>query len=161
MASIWVVNASPIILLSKVGQLELLHHLGSPVQIPQAAVTEIQRGGSGGVGAQALASANWIHKVAPEPVPKEVADFGLGDGETAVLAHALSNSGSGVIIDDRAARKAAAVLGLPFQGTLGLILFAKKQGLIAAARPVVEELRRSGMYLSEKVMNAALTQVNE
>jgi len=90
-----------------------------------------------------------------------VAVFGLGDGETAVLAHALAHPGSGAIVDDQAARSAAAALGIPHQGTLGVIVFAKVQGLIPAARPVVEQLRQYGMYLSDQVMNQALAQVGE
>jgi predicted nucleic acid-binding protein len=87
--------------------------------------------------------------------------LGLGDGESAVLAHALANPGSGVIVDDQAARSAAAVLGIPQQGTLGVIVFAKTHALISAARPVVEQLRQHGIYLSDQVMNQALAQVGE
>jgi predicted nucleic acid-binding protein len=90
-----------------------------------------------------------------------VTAFGLGDGETAVLAYALDNPGSGVILDDRAARNAAAALGIPNQGTLAVVVFAKTLGLIPAARPVIEQLRHLGMYLSDQVMNRALAQVGE
>ena len=58
-------------------------------------------------------------------------------------------------------RRSAAALGIPHQGTLGVIVFAKAQGLIPAARPVVERLRQHGMYLSDQVMNQALAQVGE
>ena len=90
-----------------------------------------------------------------------MAAFGLGDGETAVLAHALANPRSGVILDDRGARKAAAALGIPNQGTLAVVVFAKAHGLIPAARPVVEQLRQHGMYLSDQLMNQALAKVGE
>jgi predicted nucleic acid-binding protein len=35
------------------------------------------------------------------------------------------------------------------------------EGIISAARPTVEELRRHGMFLSDQVMNQALSQVRE
>ena len=38
MVTLWVVNASPVILLAQVGQLDLLQILGVPVVIPDAAV---------------------------------------------------------------------------------------------------------------------------
>jgi predicted nucleic acid-binding protein len=47
------------------------------------------------------------------------------------------------------------------QGTLGVVVAAKMHGLITAARPVVEQLRLEGMYLSDQVMNQALAQVGE
>ena len=159
MVSLWVVNASPIILLGKVGQIDLLQHLGTPVVIPQEAVDEIQRGGPTDPSVQALAKANWLQTVTTGPIPPSIASFQLGDGESAVLAHAQANPGSGVIVDDRVARNAAAVLGLPYQGTLGLILFAKSKGLLTAARPVIEQLRQEGMFLTDKLMNQALAQV--
>jgi predicted nucleic acid-binding protein len=159
--TLWVVNASPIILLGRVGQLDLLQRLGSSVVIPEAAVLEIQRKGPGDLAVQALSQAIWLLHVDPGPIPANVTAFGLGDGETAVLAHALANPGSGAVIDDLAARNAATQLGIPHQGTLGIVVFAKAQGCIPAARPVVEQLRLNGMYLSDHVVNQALAQVGE
>lgn len=161
MVTLWVVNASPIILLARAGLVDLLQHIGPSVVIPGAAVLEIQRRGSTDPAVQALAQANWLPTVDPGPIPANIAAFGLGDGETAVLAHALANAGSGAIFDDQAARRAAAALGIPHQGTLGVVISAKAHGVIAAARPVVEQLRRQGMYLSDQVMNQALAQVGE
>ena len=51
--------------------------------------------------------------------------------------------------------------GIPVRGTLGLVLTAKRRGLIPAARVVLEQLRQSGMYLSDSIMNRALTFVDE
>jgi predicted nucleic acid-binding protein len=108
-----------------------------------------------------LAQSTWLLSVDPGPIPPAVSALGLGDGESSVLAHALANPGCGVILDDQVARNAAAAMGIPYQGTLGVIVFAKMQGLIPAARPVVEQLRQQGMYLSDQVMNQALAQVGE
>jgi predicted nucleic acid-binding protein len=159
--TLWVVNASPVILLARVGQLDLLQCLGPAVVILEAAVVEIQRRGPADPAVQALTQATWLVSVDPGPIPANVAAFGLGNGETAVLAHALANPGSGAIVDDQAARNAAVALGIPHQGTLGVVVFAKMQGFIPAARPVVELLRQHGMYLSDLVMNQALAQVGE
>jgi predicted nucleic acid-binding protein len=144
-----------------VGQLDLLQRLGPAVVIPEAAILEIQRKGASDPAVQTLAQSKWLVSVDPGPIPAQVAAFGLGDGEAAVLAYASANSGSGAIVDDQAARGAAAALGIPHQGTLGVILFAKAQGMIPAARPILEQLRQHGMYLSDHVMNQALAQVGE
>jgi predicted nucleic acid-binding protein len=64
-------------------------------------------------------------------------------------------------VGDQAARNAAAALRIAHQGTLGVVLFAKTQRIISAARPIVEQLRQHGMFLSDKVMNQALSQVGE
>ncbi|MEY3403806.1 MAG: hypothetical protein RLZZ86_3428 [Cyanobacteriota bacterium] len=52
-------------------------------------------------------------------------------------------------------------LGIPIRGTLGIVLTAKQRGIIRSARPVLEQLRLRGMYLSDKVINQALTLVGE
>jgi predicted nucleic acid-binding protein len=65
-------------------------------------------------------------------------------------------------VDDLAApRRCAATLGIPVRGTLGLILTAQRRGVIPQARPALENLRRSGMYLSDHILNQALKLVDE
>src|SRR5439155_547834 len=74
--------------------------------------------------------------VAPE-VPASV-DPGrdLGAGERGVLAYSLASSLRALcVLDDRAARAEARRLGLPYTGTLGLILRAKMEGRLALALP--------------------------
>ena len=65
------------------------------------------------------------------------------------------------IIDDLAGRPCAAFLGIPVRGTLGIVLAAKQRGHIAAARPVMEALIKSGLYLSRAVLDEALKRVGE
>lgn len=86
---------------------------------------------------------------------------GLGLGESAVLALAHTHAGAEVIIDDMAGRLCAASLNIPVRGTLGLVLAAKRNGRIEAARPVAERLLQTGMYLSKRVLDEALNLVGE
>jgi len=65
------------------------------------------------------------------------------------------------IIDDLAGRKCADYLNIPVRGTLGIVLVSKKRGVIPKARPVMESLIRSGLYLSRPVLDEALKRVGE
>jgi predicted nucleic acid-binding protein len=159
--TLWVVNTSPIILLGKVGLVDLLQQLGPTVVIPEAVALEIQRRGPSDPAVQALTQAAWLTTVDPGPTAATVAAYHLHPGESAVLTYALANPGSGVILDDLRARSCAASLGIPYQGTIGAVIYAKQQGWIPAARPVVERLRQEGMYLSDQLMNQVLAQVGE
>jgi len=76
-------------------------------------------------------------------------------------AETTVNPDTEVFVDDLAARRCAATLGIPLLGTLGLVLKAKQRGSVPAARPLLEQLRRSGLYLSDRVMNQALALVRE
>lgn len=78
-----------------------------------------------------------------------------------MLSWALAHPGTLAVIDDYAARRCAAVLRLPVKGTLGLALLAKRRGRVAEAAPLVEELRRAGLYLSDAVIRDALELVGE
>jgi predicted nucleic acid-binding protein len=65
------------------------------------------------------------------------------------------------IIDDLAGRRCAALLGIPVRGTLGIVLTAKQRGVIPAARPVLECLIQSGLYLSRRILDTGLQRVGE
>jgi len=58
----------------------------------------------------------------------------------------------------RAAAKAHSVL---LVGSQGIILRARKAGLIPAARPLVEKLIESGSYLAADLVRQALHKVGE
>ncbi len=155
------INTSPLIFLTKGGFLQLLQIVSPEIIVPQAVASEIQAYGQTDVTAMALAATNWLIEVVTPPVPAIIQSWDLGPGESAVLTWAYINTGTEVILDDLAARHCAVALGIPVRGTLGTVLIAKQRGAIPAARPVLEQLRLCGMYLSDRVMNQALALVGE
>lgn len=156
-----VINASPLILLTKAGLLDLLQLLSTEVLVPAAVVTEIEQYGEMDVTARALAQTNWLVVVETPPVPEVIQACNLDPGESAVLTWAYIHLETEAIIDDLAARRCATALGIPVRGTLSLVIKAKQQGIIPAARPFLQQLRSCGMYLSDRVMNQALVLVGE
>lgn len=156
-----IVNASPLIFLSKSGYLNLLQCAGEEVLVPDPVAQEIRRRGPGDITARALEETPWLRVAQIPAVPTLIQAWDLGPGESAVLSLAYGQPGTEVIIDDLAARRCAASLGIPVRGTLGLVLIAKRQGSIEKARPVVERLLETGMYLSGQVVDEALKLVGE
>jgi predicted nucleic acid-binding protein len=156
-----VVNASLLIFLAGAGLTELAQLAGTPVQIPRVVVEEIERFGPTDATAIAVKRLNWLVVVDPGPAPAILERWDLGLGETSVLTWAYTHPGTTAILDDLAARRCANSLGIPVRGTLGLILTAKRRRMIPQARPVLEQLRAAGMYLSDSVMNRALKTVGE
>jgi predicted nucleic acid-binding protein len=150
-----------LIFLARASLIELLRLAGDEIIVPVAVAEEIRRRGPQDVTAQAIDAADWLVVAQTPPVPEIIQAWGLGEGESSVLAWAYANPGTEAIIDDLAARRCSIALSIPVRGTLGLVLTAKRRGKIVAARPVLEELRRSGMYLSDRVMNQALVLVGE
>lgn len=161
MADAAVVNASPLIFLSKAGLIDLLRVVSPQVMVPESVAIEIGRRGSDDVTAKAMADTPWLISVPVTTIQPLIQSWDLGAGESAVLAYALQNPGMVAIIDDGAGRRCAEVLGVPLCGTLGLVLLAKQRAVIPSARPVVATLKQHGMFLSEKTIDQALTLVGE
>jgi len=156
-----VLNASPVIFLAGAGLMELAQLAGTPVQIPRIVVEEIEKFGPMDPAALAIKQTNWLEVVESGPAPAIIERWDLGVGETSVLAWAYAHPGTTAVLDDLAARRCAQSLQVPVRGTLGLVLTAKRRRVIAQARPVIEQLRAAGMYLSDSVMNHALKTVGE
>ncbi|MDI1251355.1 MAG: DUF3368 domain-containing protein [Lacunisphaera sp.] len=65
------------------------------------------------------------------------------------------------LLDDRAARDCAQFFGAQVKGTVGVLLLAKKAGLIPAVQTEIDALLRSGALLSDVVVREALRLADE
>jgi predicted nucleic acid-binding protein len=156
-----VVNASPLIFLTKIGLLEVLREPSVPVLVPDVVLAEIAGFGADDPVVRAVHQSQWLRVVPAPRIPDAVMVWDLDAGESAALAVALDEPGSMVILDDLPARRCARVLNIPTQGTLGLVLVAKEQRLIPAVRPVLALLREAGMYMSDQLENQVLAAADE
>lgn len=157
--SVWVVNASPLILLGKLGRTDLLEGLAQQILVPDAVFREVTAGMDD---AGTAASLVWAEsrRVSDIPVPASILGWDLGAGESQVLAHCMAG-GYLAVLDDGEARAAAKVHSVPLIGTLGIILRSRRAGLVPAARPLVERLLDSGSYLAPDLIRQALAMVGE
>jgi len=95
------------------------------------------------------------------PIDVLIARAELGAGETASLSLALEVSAYRVVLDDRKGRHLARSLGITVVGTLGLLLLAKRQGLLASIRPEVEALGTVQFHLAPALVARALIDADE
>jgi predicted nucleic acid-binding protein len=156
-----VVNASPLIFLARAGLIDLLQLVSSEVIVPEPVASEIEVRGKSDPTARALTDTSWLVVTQTPQIPPEIQEWGLGPGESSVIAWAHGHQGSEAIIDDLAGRRCAAAFNIPVRGTLGIVLIAKQRGEITSARQILYQLRQAGMYLSDRVLNAALAKVGE
>jgi predicted nucleic acid-binding protein len=153
------VDASPLIYLARTGNLFILKALAPAFLIPEPVLDEI-RAKDDAVLADVRA-APWLSAVPPPSIPQTLLAWDLGKGEASVLAWALSRPGTIAVLDDQRARSYAQWHGIPVIGTLGIVLGAKRQGMVPLARPIVQALIAGGMYLSKAVADKALALVGE
>jgi predicted nucleic acid-binding protein len=156
-----IVNTSPLILLTKAGQLDLLQIGGLEVVIPETVVAEIEAGAAYDSMAQVISQLRWLSVVPCPVIPDAVRACNLDAGESAVLALAHGDPKSEVVLDDLAARRCATRLRIPCLGTLGLVLTAKGLGKIREARPLVDRLRHVGLYLTDPLAEEILRRIGE
>lgn len=160
MSDVWIVNASPIIVLAKIGCLDLLTKLSREIWLPAAVVAEISTGPANDPAREAL-ERGWGSRAAPQAVHTGLLEWGLGPGETSVLALALERAPAIAILDDAAARNCARTVGVPVIGTVGIIIRGKKNGLIPSAAEAIKALRNVGLHLEDKLIADALNFVGE
>lgn len=154
----WILNASPVITMAKAGYLNLFDQLAANLLIPNSVSREILAAPPSDPARKALES-GWGERASPREVPLAVLEWGLGSGESGVLALALERPGCTAVLDDAAARRCARALGVSLTGTLGAILRAKRLGLIASAAPALSALLAAGLRLDEKAIRTALERV--
>jgi predicted nucleic acid-binding protein len=93
-----------------------------------------------------------MEAVPTAPMSAFLAGWDLGAGESAVISAATERPGAIAILDDLAARRCAQAHGISITGTLGLVLLARKQGLIPAVGSALEAILDAGLYVSEKTL---------
>lgn len=153
-------NTSPLIGLWKLKLFALYRELYTEVWIPREVEKEFLEKDEA-VHREGLNQAPWI-KIVELTNPDSVSDYDrLDAGEAAVLALAKEHEARLVIIDEQKARKEAKNIGVPSTGVVGVLIEAKKNDLIGELKPLLIELRKNGVYLTESIIKDALKAVSE
>lgn len=154
-------NTSPLLYLHQVRQLELLEQLYGTLTIPDAVGKELARGGELGFNVPSVEGIVWIHILQIPDAALLPAVVDLGPGEAEVIALGLAHPGSLLILDDQLGRRIAGLNQLTFTGTLGVILKAKRRGLLEAVTPVIQALQDTSMRLGEDLVRLVLEEAGE
>jgi predicted nucleic acid-binding protein len=155
-------DASPLTGLAAAGGFGLLRRLFGVLCVTATVRDEVLAGGdrSGARELQAALGTGWIRVI--DDVPEVPAFADLGDGEADTLRAALAaGSDTLVILDDRRARETATAHGIVHVGTLGVIVIAKRRGLIKAARPYFTRLVEHGFRLPGALTKTLLRDLGE
>lgn len=154
-------NTSPLLYLHQIGRLELLRSLYGQVTVPAAVADELGRGGELGIDVPALDRFDWLRVEVPPERLLLPAVVDLGPGEAEVIAFGLAHPAALLILDDRLARRVATALDLRLTGTIGVLVRAKKSGLLPSVRPSLEALRATTMRLGDELVRWAVAEAGE
>lgn len=157
-------NSSVLISLSTIGKLRLLHkRFPDGIIIPKTVREEVVEAGSGRPGGLEVSSASWI--TVEEAADKKLVnllrtELDKGEAEAIALAHELK--AKVVLLDERDARSAALKLGIRVLGTVGILVWSKRAGLIASLHNELDLLQSKGKFrLSSQLYARALSESGE
>ena len=156
-------DSSPLVALSAIGKLGLLNDKFGEIIIPEAVWTEIAIDGKHKKGTVDILRADWIKVVSIKNVTFAKylrKDIDYGESEAIVLA--MESSADVLLLDDKMARAVAVYSGLNIIGTVGVLIWAKKEGFIVQLREELENLIvHANFRMSQDLINRALQEVKE
>jgi predicted nucleic acid-binding protein len=150
-------NSSPLIALAKIEKLGILEY---DIVIPKAVFNETTEpekeymkelyewGKDKVVGVKNRKAVEYLELI-----------VGKGEAETIVISEELN--ADAVLIDDLKARKIARLRGLKVIGTIGVLLDAKERGRVHEVKPLLEELMKNKIRISEELHDHALELATE
>lgn len=164
-----VVNASPLVYLGKLGILDLLPRMFERVVTVLAVKDEVLDPGVPEYPVLAAAFSEWlsVSEVGSSPLLERLRQMGLHEGEIGSLALAYGIRRNAVesiiVIDDLAARDIARALGLHATGTVGVILGARKRGLLDKERAIAQIrtlVESTSFRMSERLYSKAMSELS-
>jgi predicted nucleic acid-binding protein len=154
-------DTSPLQYLHQLGLLDILPELYAVVAVPEAVKRELLVGCDAGVALPDLDACPWVTVQTADATVLPALPTQPGPGEREALALAGQTPGAVLLTDDRQARRCAELLGLRVSGTLGVLLRAKRSGLVAEVRPLLKALDRLGFRLAPETRAQVLVLTGE
>lgn len=147
-------NTSPLIALHQIGRLDLLRGLYGTVAIPPAVARE--------TAPSIPARPEWIpERTLAHCLDPRVLRAALDPGETEAIGLALELGVTSIILDDLPARRLAQEVGLPVVGTLGVLVQAKRHGLLPTIQPLLQALVGVNFYVGSDLLARLLADAGE
>ncbi len=154
-------DSSPIISLSLIDRLDLLKKLYGGLLIPPTVCDEIS--GDKQANHQPINSLNWFETRSvfnTMTVALLLRELDLGEAEAIALTY--ESKADLLLLDDRKARSVAAYLGLPIAGLLDVLDEAKREKLIPAIKPILDDLIEHAKFrISPKLYKRTLINAGE
>lgn len=151
MQEVIISDTSCIILLNKIGAIDILQKLFGEITITQVIAEEYKR-----------SLPNWFKIEDPkEPGYLRLLSINLDPGEASAIALAIEQTDSLLIMDDLKGRRYAERLGIKVTGTLGVIVEAKLSGHIEAVKPFISKIKQTNFRLTSELEAKVLEKAME
>jgi len=156
---ILVADASALIALAACDSLALLEAIFGNVLVPEAVFEEVVALDK----PQSARLRNYLHgKVRAVDMRRFVYLDAFADaGETQAMLLYKEVSADYLLIDDKRGRKVAKINQIKTVGSLGVLLQAKRAGLIPCVAPLIEQIAASAVFMSANLIQTVLELADE
>ena len=156
-----IADSGPLISLARINLHELLPRLFSTILVPPEVWNEVTVKGQERPGAHEISRVTWITIQKPDPQLVRQLSILVDAGEAEAIALAQTIPDCIILLDDSRARKIAARLNIKQIGTVGLLLRAKRMGLVERIKPHLDSLIENGIYIRHELIDAVLNDAGE
>ena len=140
-----VTNSTCLIGLERIERLDILPQVFDTVFAPPAVAKEVRT------------SLDWLRvQAVANPSVTIALRTQMDEGEAEAIALALELENVLLILDDKKARRVAQQMGMKVIGTVGMLLRAKRQGVIAEVKPLLLKLTEANFRISQGIIQEAL-----
>ncbi|MGZ5283810.1 MAG: DUF3368 domain-containing protein [Bacteroidia bacterium] len=150
MQRIIVSDASCLILLDKIGELNLLQKIFGQILITETVSNEIN-----------ITLPDWIEVKNPETNLHFALASILDSGEATSISLAMDYDNALLIIDEFKGRKVAQEMVLKITGTLGVLVIAKEKIITASVKEIITKISSTNFRLSNALVEELLRQAGE
>jgi predicted nucleic acid-binding protein len=161
-----VADAGPLIGLARIERLSLLKSLYGTIAVPEPVLSELCVK-SDRPGSRALSAALAERVIHPRPLAQNCETellrlcLLLDAGEASAILLAEQTEWRFLMIDERRGRDIARRRGIPVVGLAGVLLAAKRSGLLKLVAPALADLSRQGYRLSDTLVTEVLRLADE
>ena len=164
-------NSSPLIYLANVGRLNLIKDVYGRVWIPEAVFHEvIVQGKALGIAEASIVEEvvdRWIFREGIRPEIDSKYGFldeseRIGPGERQALKLCKQLNADFFIVDDKEARRVARILKVKTLGTCGILIQARRQGLVSSeeAEEILNDLVKAGFRIDSILYSRVIKELS-
>ena len=153
-----VADSSPLIILARLGCIDLLNKIFSNLYISTEVHHEVVVAGAGLPGASEVENAEWIEVKKLQNQADLLAaqqKYGLGLGELSTILLAKEIHATAALLDDYNARKLAKAEGLHVRGSVGLLETFYRRGHLSDLRGAFQQLLGHS-YIDQRLLDLRL-----
>jgi len=139
----------------------LLHSLYKEVLVTQAVLSELNSEKDNTLQSVEVAiKQGWVLIVEVNSLDQELVNV-LDQGEASAISYSLAHDRIPILIDEHKGKLYAKYKGIPVIGTAGVLIQAKQQNHITLVRPILNEMKAKGYWLSDNFIATVAEIVDE